>query len=88
MKLGNECLRVNAHHPHCPEAEDDSPQTFTIWQAGKTSDLRVETESEMRQASRILGFDAKVVISEGEADIVKDGIVLGGCYVNEESVYE
>ena len=39
----------------------------------------------MRSAASKLGFDANVVISEGEADIVNEvGIVMGGCYVNEE----
>jgi hypothetical protein len=38
----------------------------------------------MRSAASKLGFDANIVISEGEADIVNEcGIVIGGCYANE-----
>jgi hypothetical protein len=38
----------------------------------------------MREAASKLGFDADVVMSEGEADILRDGLVVtGGCYIND-----
>ena len=83
--LCRECLRSNGHHPNCPNAEDMPEPTFTVWQVGKVPDTVLRSESAMRSAASKLGFDANVVISEGEADIVNEvGIVMGGCYVNEE----
>ena len=58
--------------------------TFTIWQVGKLPDTVLRSESAMREAASKLGFDADVVMSEGEADILRDGlIVTGGCYIND-----
>ena len=43
------------------------------------------SESAMREAASKLGFDANIVLSEGEADIVNEnGIVMGGCYINDD----
>jgi len=82
--LCNECLKTNGHHPNCPEAEDAPDSTFTVWRLGNPVDTVLRSESAMRSAASKLGFDASVVISEGEADIVNEcGIVIGGCYANE-----
>jgi len=86
----NECFRLNEHHPHCPNAEDAPEPTFIVWQLGKVTDTMLRSEGAMRQAASKLGFDASVVLSEGEADIVNEvGVVTGGCYINEEEwIYE
>ena len=58
--------------------------TFTVWQVGKVPDTVLRSESAMREAASKLGFDADVVMSEGEADILRDGLVVtGGCYIND-----
>ena len=63
--------------------------TFTIWQAGNATDTVLRSEGAMRRAASKLGFDAEVVMSEGEADILRDGlIVTGGCYINEDWIYD
>ena len=60
--------------------------TFTIWQVGKVPDTVLGSESAMRSAASKLGFDASIVTSEGEADIVNEcGVVIGGCYINEHN---
>ncbi len=87
IRMCNECLRVNAHHPHCPEADDAPEPTFTLWLSEHTTDSLLFTEGEMRGASKTWGFDPSVVIEDGEADIINEaGIVIGGCYVNEEAL--
>jgi len=79
-----ECLRSKEHHPNCPEADDMPEPTFTVWQLGNATDTVLRSEGAMRQAASKLGFDAEVVMSEGEADILRDGlIVTGGCYIND-----
>ena len=79
-----ECGRLDCH-PNCPEAGDMPEPTFTIWQVGKVPDTVVRSESAMRRAASKLGFDAEVVMSEGEADILRDGLVVtGGCYINDD----
>ena len=80
----SECLRSNGHHPNCPNAEDMPEPTFTVWQVGKVPDTVLRSESAMRSAASKLGFDADVVLSEGEADIIKYGVVFGGCYINDD----
>ena len=73
------------HHPNCPNAEDAPESTFTVWQVGKVPDTVLTSESAMREAASKLGFDANIVLSEGEADIVNEnGIVMGGCYINDD----
>jgi hypothetical protein len=47
-------------------------------------DTVLTSESAMREAASKLGFDADVVLSEGEADIIKYGVVFGGCYINDD----
>ncbi len=84
MSYCNECLRSGGHHPNCPNAEDAPESTFTVWQVGTVPDTVLTSESAMREAASKLGFDADVVLSEGEADIVKYGVVFGGCYVNDD----
>ena len=85
MSYCNECLNYGAHHPNCPNAEDLPESTFTVWQVGKVTDTVLRSESAMQVAASKLGFDASVVLSEGEADIVNEnGIVMGGCYINED----
>lgn len=84
MSYCNECLRSGGHHPNCPNAEDAPESTFTIWQVGTVPDTVLTSESAMREAASKLGFDADVVLSEGEADIVKYGVVFGGCYINDD----
>ena len=87
IRTCNECLRVNAHHPHCPEADDSPEPTFTLWLSEHTTDSLLFTEGEMRSASKTWGFDPSSVMEDGEADIVNEvGIVIGGCYVNEEAL--
>lgn len=82
-RLCIECGRFDCH-PNCPEADDMPEPTFTIWQLGKVPDTIIRSEGEMRRAANKLGFDADVVMSEGEADILRDGlIVTGGCYIND-----
>ena len=82
-RLCTECGRFDCH-PNCPEAGDMPEPTFTIWQLGKVPDTVVRSEAEMRRAANKLGFDADIVMSEGEADILRDGlIVTGGCYIND-----
>jgi hypothetical protein len=77
-------LRSKEHHPNCPEADDMPEPTFTVWQLGNATDTVLRSEGAMRQAASKLGFDAEVVMSEGEADILRDGlIVTGGCYIND-----
>ena len=84
MKLCNECLRVNGHHAHCPEAEDIPEPTFTLWLTGRVVDDRLSSESAMRAAARLWGFNPAVVIEDGEADILDEcGVLIGGCYTNE-----
>jgi hypothetical protein len=84
-RLCIECGRFDCH-PNCPEADDMPEPTFTIWQLGKMPDTVVRSEAEMRQAANKLGFDADIVISEGEADILRDGLVVtGGCYINDDN---
>jgi|TARA_B100001094_G_scaffold332269_1_gene403635 hypothetical protein len=88
--LCNECGRFDCH-PNCPEAGDIPEPTFTVWQLGKVPDTIIRSESEMRQAASKLGFDADIVVSQGEADIVEPDtlIVMGGCYLNEgDWIYE
>lgn len=84
MSYCNECLRSGGHHPNCPNAEDAPESTFTVWQVGTVPDTVLTSESAMREAASKLGFDADVVLSEGEADIVKYGVVFGGCYINDD----
>jgi hypothetical protein len=84
MSYCNECLRSGGHHPNCPNAEDAPESTFTIWQVGTVPDTVLTSESAMREAASKLGFDADVVLSEGEADIIKYGVVFGGCYINDD----
>ena len=84
MSYCNECLRSGGHHPNCPNAEDAPESTFTVWQVGTVPDTILTSESAMREAASKLGFDADVVLSEGEADIVKYGVVFGGCYINDD----
>ena len=84
MSYCNECLRSGGHHPNCPNAEDAPDLTFTVWQVGTVPDTVLTSESAMREAASKLGFDADVVLSEGEADIVKYGVVFGGCYINDD----
>ncbi len=84
MSYCNECLRSGGHHPNCPNAEDAPESTFTVWQVGTVPDTVLRSESAMREAASKLGFDADVVLSEGEADIVKYGVVFGGCYINDD----
>ena len=87
IRMCNECLSVNAHHPHCPEAEDAPEPTFTLWLAGRPMDDWLSSEGEMRTAAKAWGFSPSVVIEDGEADIVNEhGVVIGGCYVNESEV--
>ena len=82
-RLCTECGRLDCH-PNCPEADDMPEPTFTIWQVGNAVDTVLRSESAMRKAASKLGFDADVVMSEGEADILRDGlIVTGGCYIND-----
>lgn len=88
IRMCNECLRVNAHHPNCPEVGDESEPTFTIWRTGSPVDTVIRSEGAMRKAASKLGFDADVVMSEGEADILQDELVVtGGCYINESEVH-
>ena len=88
-RMCNECLRVNAHHPNCPEAEDAPEPTFTLWLADSPMDDWLSSEAEMRTASKLFGFDPSVVMKDGEADIINEvGIVVGGCYVNESEVWD
>ncbi len=84
MSYCNECLRSGGHHPNCPNAEDAPESTFTVWQVGTVPDTVLRSESAMREAASKLGFDADVVLSEGEADIIKYGVVFGGCYINDD----
>jgi len=84
MSYCNECLRSGGHHPNCPNAEDAPESTFTVWQVGTVPDTVLTSESAMREAASKLGFDADVVLSEGEADIIKYGVVFGGCYINDD----
>ena len=84
MSYCNECLRSGGHHPNCPNAEDAPESTFTVWQVGTVPDTVLRSESAMREAASKLGFDANVVLSEGEADIIKYGVVFGGCYINDD----
>ena len=78
-----ECGRLDCH-PNCSEAEDMPEPTCTVWQVGKVPDTVLRSESAMRKAASKLGFDADVVMSEGEADILRDGLVVtGGCYIND-----
>ena len=84
MSYCNECLRSGGHHPNCPNAEDAAESTFTVWQVGTVPDTVLRSESAMREAASKLGFDADVVLSEGEADIIKYGVVFGGCYINDD----
>ena len=87
-RLCNECGRFDCH-PNRPEADDMPEPTFTVWQLGNATDTVLRSEGAMRQAASNLGFDAEIVISEGEADILRDGlIVTGGCYINEDWVYD
>ena len=80
-----ECFRSNGHHPHCPEAEDAPEPTFTVWVVGRAIDDRIVGESAMRTAAKAWGFDPSIVVKHGEADIVNEcGIVIGGCYSNDE----
>ena len=84
MSYCNECFGSGGHHPNCPNAEDAPESTFTVWQVGKVPDTVLRSESAMRKAASKLGFDADVVMSEGEADILRDGLVVtGGCYIND-----
>ena len=83
-RLCTECGRLDCS-PNCPEADDMPEPTFTIWQVGNAVDTVLRSESAMRKAASKLGFDANVVLSEGEADIVNEnGIVMGGCYINDD----
>ena len=51
----------------------------------EAEDMTEPTFTVWRAANK-LGFDADVVMSEGEADILRDGlIVTGGCYINEHN---
>ena len=84
MSYCNECLRSGGHHPNCPNAEDAPESTFTVWQVGTVPDTVLRSESAMREAASKLGFDADVVLSEGEADIIKYGVVFGGGYINDD----
>ena len=84
MSYCTECLRSGGHHPNCPNAEDALESTFTVWQVGTVPDTVLRSESAMREAASKLGFDADVVLSEGEADIIKYGVVFGGCYINDD----
>ena len=84
MSYCNEGLRSGGHHPNCPNAEDAPESTFTVWQVGTVPDTVLRSESAMREAASKLGFDADVVLSEGEADIIKYGVVFGGCYINDD----
>lgn len=87
IRMCNECLRVNAHHPNCPEAEDAPEQTFTLWLTGRPMDDWLSSEGEMRTAAKLWGFNPSTVIEDGEADITNEyGLVIGGCYVNESEV--
>lgn len=87
IRMCSECLRVNAHHPHCSEAEDAPEQTFTLWLTGRPMDDWLSSEAEMRTAAKLWGFNPSTVIEDGEADIMNEcGIVIGGCYVNESEV--
>ena len=82
-RLCTECGRLDCS-PNCPEAGDMPEPTFTIWQVGNSVDTVLRSESAMRKAASKLGFDADVVMSEGEADILRDGLVVtGGCYIND-----
>ncbi len=83
--LCTECLTLNGHHPNCPNAEDAPEPTFTVWLVGRAVDDKVVGESAMRTAAKAWGFNASTVIDHGEADIVNEyGIVIGGCYSNDE----
>tara|TARA_R100001079_G_scaffold106304_1_gene74333 strand:+ start:481 stop:738 length:258 start_codon:yes stop_codon:yes gene_type:complete len=82
--LCRECLRVNAHHPNCPNAEDEPDEVFTVWVVGRPEDIKLTGEDAMRRAAKLWGFDADLVIENEEADIVNEtGIVIGGCYKGE-----
>ena len=83
MSYCNECLRSGGHHPNCPNAEDAPESTFTVWQVGKVPDTVLTSEAPCAKTASKLGFDANIVLSEGEADIVNEnGIVMGGYYIN------
>jgi hypothetical protein len=58
--------------------------TFTLWLTGRVVDDRLSSESAMRAAAKLWGFNPSTVIEDGEADILDEhGVLIGGCYTNE-----